>query len=69
MFSHRRKIIGKSLYFVSESKGAYVVKEIYNGIKESKSKYAHDEIEDALRELASISCEQYYTDSSRAIRF
>ena len=69
MFNHRRKIIGKSLYFISESNGAYIIKEIYNGSKEAKSKYAHDEIEDALRELNLISCEQYYTDGSRAIRF
>ena len=69
MFSHRRKTIGKSMYYISEVRGAYVVKEIYNGSTVGRSKYAHDEIDDALEELNNIRCERYYTDDSRQLRY
>ena len=69
MFSHRRKTIGKSMYYVSEHRGTYRVSEIFNGSTVAKSDYVHYNIEDALQELNGIRCEQYYTDCSRAIRF
>ena len=69
MFNHRRKTIGKSMYFISENGGRYIVKEIFNGSTVAKSKYTHYNIEDALQELNGISCEQYYSDQSRTIRF
>jgi hypothetical protein len=69
MFQHRRKTIGKSVYHIGENNGRYTVKEIYNGIIVAKSRYAHYNIEDALDELNSISCEQYYTDPSRRLIF
>ena len=69
MFSHRRKTIGKSVYYIGENRGAYVVKEIYNGDTVGKSKYTHRTIDEALRELQSIRDERHYTDQSMAIRF
>jgi hypothetical protein len=69
MFNHRRKTIGKSVYYISEHNGAYIVKEIYNDTTVAKSKYTHYNIDDALRELATIRCEQYYTDTSRGLCF
>lgn len=69
MFDHRRKIIGKSVYFVSENNGAYTVEETYNGCTVGKSMYSHRRIEDALQELALIGCERYYTDDSRQLNF
>lgn len=69
MFNHRRKFIGKSVYFISEHNGRYTVKEIYNGSEVAKSKYNHYNIDDALQELTNIDSEQYYTDGSRHVRF
>lgn len=69
MFNHRRKTIGKSMYYISENRGAYVVKEIFNGSTVAKSKYRHYNIDDALQELNGISCERYYTDQSRMLKF
>jgi len=63
MFEHRRKTIGKSVYYISEHRGNYVVKEIYNGTQVAKSKYTNDKIDDAIQELHSISRERYYTDT------
>ena len=69
MFNHRRKTIGKSMYYISEHNGAYIVKEIYNGSTVAKSDYRHYNVDDALEELTNIRCEQYYTDTSRQLRF
>lgn len=69
MFEYRRKTIGKSMYFISENRGNYTVKEIYNGTQVAKSKYTHRNINDALSELEAVSREQYYTDPSRQVRF
>ena len=69
MFEHRRKAIGKSQYYISENNGCYIVKEIYNGSLVGKSKYIHHNIDDAISELNSISCERYYTDNSLGINF
>ena len=69
MFNHRRKTIGKSVYFVTKSNGAYIVREIYDDTTFAESKYTHYNIDDALRELATIRCEQYYTDTSRRLCF
>lgn len=69
MFNHRRKFIGKSVYFISEHNGRYTVKEIYNGSEVAKSKYTHYNIDDALQELTNIRSEGYYTDSSRSLNF
>ena len=67
MFTHRRKTIGKSLYFISELPRSYVVKEIYNGTQVGKSKYTHRRIDDAIHELDGISRERHFTDSSATI--
>lgn len=69
MFSHRRKTIGKSVYYISEHNGCYQVKEIYNDTTVAKSKYTHYNIDDALDELATIRCEQCYTDTSQRLCF
>lgn len=63
MFEHRRKTIGKSVYYISEHRGNYIVKELYNGTKVAKSKYTHGKIDNAIQELHSINKEQYYTDA------
>lgn len=69
MFNHRRKTIGKSVYYISEFFGRYVVKEIYNGHTVAKSRYTHYTIDEALQELNNIGCERYYTDCIRSIMF
>lgn len=65
MFNHRRKIIGKSVYYITEN-GGYTVTETYDGRLVAKSRYTHRRIDDALEELHNIRCERYYTDPSRA---
>ena len=69
MFEHRRKIIGKSTYYITLNGAGYNISEIYNGTQVAKSKYTHRNINDALSELEAISREQYYTDPSRRVRF
>ena len=69
MFNHRRKTIGKSMYYVSENGGSYQIKEIYDGNIVGRSDYLHHRIDDALHELENIRCEKYYTDSTRLLRF
>lgn len=66
MFNHRRKIIGKSVYYIVENDG-YMVREIYNDRLVASSKYTHSRIDDALEELNNIRCEQYYTDNSNKV--
>ena len=67
MFNHRRKTIGKSVYYINDRNGKYVICEKYNNSVLAESKYTHYNIDDALQELNNIRCERYYTDDSRAM--
>lgn len=73
MFNHRKKIIGKSIYYIETigilGGGGYMVKELYNNTIVGTSKYIHRYIDNAMLELDSIRCERYYTDDTRAIKF
>ena len=74
MLIHRDKKIGHSLYRVVQRDGAFAIMEIYNSadghtFSKAYSRTRWQYVEEALQELKNISCERYYTDPSKSIKF
>lgn len=69
---HRDKKIGNSLYRVVKHDDGFRIMEIYNkgaSFAKAYSKARWQYVEDALQELSLISCERFFTDNSRQLRF
>ena len=69
MFNHRRKTIGKSVYYIVTLNGRYVVFEVYDKTVTGQSMYMHYYVDDAIQELTEIDREGYYTDNTRYFNF